>query len=46
MRAIADSVWVRDRRGSDFGLHWAGPFDGTGTAVQAAALDILTTQVN
>ena len=46
MRANADSVWAQDRRGSDFGLHWAGPFDRTDTAVQAAALDILMTQVN
>ncbi len=45
LRANADAVWARDRRGSDFGLHWAGPFDRTDTAVQAAALDILTTQL-
>ena len=46
MRANADSVWAQDRHGSDFGLHWAGPFDRADTAVQAAALDILTTQVS
>jgi predicted alpha-1,6-mannanase (GH76 family) len=45
MRANADSVWARDRDGSQFGLHWGGPFDRTDTAVQTAALDILTTQV-
>ena len=46
MRANAESVWAQDRRGSQFGLHWAGPFDSTDTAVRAAAVDILATQAD
>jgi predicted alpha-1,6-mannanase (GH76 family) len=45
MRRNAAAVWRSDRRGDDFGLHWAGPFDHTDLARQAAALDVLTTQV-
>jgi len=39
------AVWSRDRRGDEFGLRWSGPFDSAGTARQAAALDLLNTQV-
>jgi predicted alpha-1,6-mannanase (GH76 family) len=45
LRANAASVWRNDRRGSEFGLSWAGPFDRAGTAGQAAAVDLLTTQI-
>jgi hypothetical protein len=45
LRRNASSVWDRDRRAGAFGLHWAGPFDAAGTARQAAALDVLSTQL-
>lgn len=45
MRRNASAVWRKDRRGHDFGLYWAGPFDRADTARQAAALDALTTQI-
>ena len=45
MRRNAAAVWRSDRRGDGFGLHWDGPFDHADTARQAAALDVLTTQI-
>ncbi|MGI8450440.1 MAG: glycoside hydrolase family 76 protein [Streptosporangiaceae bacterium] len=42
LRRNARSVWDNDRRADEFGLSWSGPFDGSGTAKQAAALDALT----
>jgi predicted alpha-1,6-mannanase (GH76 family) len=42
LRRNARSVWDKDRRADEFGLSWSGPFDGSGTAEQAAALDALT----
>ncbi len=42
LRRNARSVWDHDRRADEFGLSWSGPFDGPGTARQAAALDALT----
>lgn len=45
LRHNAEAVWRSDRRGAQFGLHWAGPFDHADTGRQAAALDALTTQI-
>jgi predicted alpha-1,6-mannanase (GH76 family) len=45
MRRNAAAVWNSDRRGSEFGLHWNGPFDHVGVGRQAAALDALNTQI-
>ena len=45
IRRNAAAAWRSDRRGDGFGLHWDGPFDHADTARQAAALDVLTTQV-
>ena len=42
LRRNARSVWDKDRQADEFGLSWSGPFDGSGTAEQAAALDALT----
>ena len=42
LRRNARSVWDNDRQADEFGLSWSGPFDGSGTAEQAAALDALT----
>jgi hypothetical protein len=42
LRRNARSVWNNDRQADEFGLSWSGPFDGSGTARQAAALDALT----
>ncbi len=44
LRANARSMWLHDRRGGEFGLSWAGPFDRGDTATRTAALDILNTQ--
>jgi hypothetical protein len=41
----AVAVWARDRRGSSFGLDWAGPFRASTITAQASALDLLTTQI-
>jgi predicted alpha-1,6-mannanase (GH76 family) len=46
LRHNAVAVWCRDRRGDEFGLHWAGPFDSASTARQTSALDILNTLVS
>ena len=46
IRHNAVAVWSHDRRGDEFGLHWAGPFDSASTARQTSALDILNTQVS
>ena len=45
MRRNAVAVWARDRRGSSFGLDWAGPFRASTITAQASALDLLTTQI-
>lgn len=45
LRANASAVLDRDRRGSEFGLSWSGPFDSSDTARQASALDVLNTQL-
>jgi predicted alpha-1,6-mannanase (GH76 family) len=42
--ANARRLWAADRDGSDFGLHWAGPFGGAGVPAQVAALYLLDTQ--
>ena len=39
------AVWADDRRGSSFGLDWAGPFHAPTITAQASALDVLTTQI-
>jgi len=46
LRHNAVAVWSNDRRGDEFGLSWAGPFDSSSTARQTSALDILNTQVS
>jgi predicted alpha-1,6-mannanase (GH76 family) len=46
LRHNAVAVWSNDRRGDEFGLHWAGPFDSASTACQTSALDVLNTQVS
>ena len=45
MRRNALAVWAHDRRGSSFGLDWAGPFRASTITAQASALDLLTTQI-
>jgi predicted alpha-1,6-mannanase (GH76 family) len=45
MRRNAVAVWTNDRRGSSFGLDWAGPFRASTITAQASALDVLTTQI-
>jgi hypothetical protein len=45
MRRNAVAVWAHDRRGSSFGLDWAGPFRASTITAQASALDLLTTQI-
>ena len=45
MRRNAVAVWAHDRRGSSFGLPWAGPFRAPTITAQASALDVLTTQI-
>jgi predicted alpha-1,6-mannanase (GH76 family) len=45
MRRNAAAVWADDRRGSSFGLDWAGPFRASTITAQASALDLLTTQI-
>jgi predicted alpha-1,6-mannanase (GH76 family) len=45
MRRNAVAVWAHDRRGSSFGLDWAGPFRAPTITAQASALDVLTTQI-
>jgi len=45
MRRNAVAVWTNDRRGSSFGLDWAGPFRAPTITAQASALDVLTTQI-
>lgn len=42
LRHNAASVWRYDRRASQFGLNWAGPFDRPGAPRQSAALAALT----
>ena len=44
LRHNAAALWSNDRRGDEFGLHWAGPFDSASTACQTSALDVLNTQ--
>jgi predicted alpha-1,6-mannanase (GH76 family) len=44
LRANASSLWDNDRRGSEFGPHWAGPFGTADTAELVAALSLLNTQ--
>jgi predicted alpha-1,6-mannanase (GH76 family) len=42
----ARSIWDRDRNaGSQFGLHWAGPFDRADAGRQSSALDALNAAV-
>lgn len=45
MRRNAVAVWADDRRGTAFGVGWAGPFHAPSVTAQASALDILTTQI-
>jgi predicted alpha-1,6-mannanase (GH76 family) len=45
MHRNAAAVWADDRRGSSFGLYWAGPFHAPTITAQASALDVLTTQI-
>ena len=45
MRRNALAVWAHDRRGSSFGLEWAGPYLAPTITAQASALDVLTTQI-
>jgi len=45
MRKNALAVWADDRRGTAFGVSWAGPFHAPSVTAQASALDILTTQI-
>jgi predicted alpha-1,6-mannanase (GH76 family) len=45
MRRNAVAVWAHDRRGSSFGLDWAGPFRASTITAQASALDVLNTQI-
>jgi predicted alpha-1,6-mannanase (GH76 family) len=45
MHRNAMAVWAHDRRGSSFGLDWAGPFRAPTITAQASALDVLTTQI-
>lgn len=45
MRRNALAVWAHDRRGSSFGLDWAGPYLAPTITAQASALDVLTTQI-
>jgi predicted alpha-1,6-mannanase (GH76 family) len=45
MRRNALAAWVHDRRGSSFGLDWAGPYLASTITAQASALDVLTTQI-
>ena len=45
LRRNAAAMWAADRRGSAFGVRWAGPFRAPGMAAQASALDLLTTQI-
>jgi predicted alpha-1,6-mannanase (GH76 family) len=45
MHRNAAAVWADDRRGSSFGLDWAGPFHAPTVTAQASALDALTTQI-
>ncbi|HCU91485.1 MAG TPA: hypothetical protein DHU96_01470 [Actinobacteria bacterium] len=46
LRHNARALWSHDRRGDQFGLLWAGPFDAASTATQTSALDVLNTQVS
>ena len=41
----AQSMWLHDRRGSLFGLRWAGPFGHSGASRQISAAFLLVTQV-
>ena len=45
MRRNAVTVWTNDRRGSSFGVDWAGPYHASTITAQASALDVLTTQI-
>jgi predicted alpha-1,6-mannanase (GH76 family) len=45
MRRNAVAVWTNDRRGSSFGVDWAGPYHAPTITAQASALDVLTTQI-
>jgi predicted alpha-1,6-mannanase (GH76 family) len=45
MRRNALTVWAHDRRGSSFGLEWAGPYLAPTMTAQASALDVLITQI-
>jgi predicted alpha-1,6-mannanase (GH76 family) len=45
MRQNALAAWADDRRGSTFGISWAGPYLRTSMTAQAAGLDVLVTQI-
>jgi hypothetical protein len=45
MRRNAVAVWADDRRGTAFGVSWAGPFHAPTVTAQASALAVLTTQI-
>jgi predicted alpha-1,6-mannanase (GH76 family) len=45
MHRNAVAVWADDRRGTAFGVSWAGPFIAPTLTSQASALDLLTTQI-
>ncbi len=42
----AASAWGHDRKGGEFGLSWAGPYDRSDPARQVSAVDLLITQVS
>lgn len=42
----AQSLWLHDRRGAEFGLVWAGPIDSFDPARQLSAVDLLISQVS
>jgi len=45
MHRNAVAAWASDRRGTAFGVSWAGPFIAPTLTSQASALDLLTTQI-
>jgi hypothetical protein len=45
MRRNAVAVWADERRGTAFGVSWAGPFHAPTLTAQASALAVLTTQI-